>query len=79
MLILPKHYKEYKKCQVVFSIIPWVQGFSIMLLWGPFTNLHRLWIEMSIAAIGGGCIITTLLSESMTLLTAPCPKLMPSL
>lgn len=35
-----------------------------MLSWGPETNVHRLWVEMAIGALGGGAIITSLLSES---------------
>ena len=31
--------------------------------WGPNTNYHRLWAEMAFAALGGGAVITTLLTS----------------
>ena len=63
-LMLSKHFKEYKKAQAFFSIIPWLQAISIIIGWGPTTSLTQLWSEMAVAAIGGGFIITSLLSES---------------
>ncbi|GFZ47341.1 hypothetical protein JCM24511_05084 [Saitozyma sp. JCM 24511] len=57
-----RHWKEYKWFQFAVSLIPWLQGLSIMLSWGPETNVHRLWVEMAIGALGGGAIITSLLT-----------------
>lgn len=46
------------------SLFPWIQAISIMTLWGPDTTVARLSTEMAVAAVGGGVIITSLLSGS---------------
>ncbi|KAK4685900.1 sedoheptulose-bisphosphatase, partial [Tremellales sp. Uapishka_1] len=56
-----RHYKEYKWFQLAMSLIPWLQAISIIIFWSPSTNIHELWIEMAIGALGGGATITSLL------------------
>nr|WRH23635.1 Histidine phosphatase superfamily [Naematelia aurantialba] len=58
-----RHYKEYKWFQFIASLVPWIQAISIMVFWGPETSVHRLWVEMAIGSLGGGAIITTLLTS----------------
>lgn len=53
---------HYKGLTIVSSAIPLISSLSVVLTWSDRTNMHRLWIEMALAAWGGGVIITTLLS-----------------
>lgn len=58
-----RHFKEYKWFQFVVSLIPWLQGLSIIASWDVETSQTRLWIEMAVGALGGGAVITSLLTS----------------
>ncbi|KAL7421302.1 hypothetical protein Q5752_004187 [Cryptotrichosporon argae] len=58
-----RHYKEYKWFQVVASCVPWLQTLSLLFGWGLDTSVHRLWAEMAVGSIGGGALITSLLTS----------------
>lgn len=56
-----QRFKEYKWFVVSVSVIPSLQALSIMTNWGIDTNVHRLWVEMTIGQMGGGAVLTALL------------------
>ncbi|KAK1922622.1 major facilitator superfamily domain-containing protein [Papiliotrema laurentii] len=56
-----RRFKEYKWFVVSVSVIPSLQALSIMTNWGIDTNVHRLWVEMTIGQMGGGAVLTALL------------------
>ncbi|KAL7418069.1 vacuolar amino acid permease [Mrakia frigida] len=52
---------RYKKLTIISCFPPLLSSAAIMT-WGTGTNLNRLWIEMALANLGGGIMITTLLT-----------------
>ena len=44
------------------NVLTVVQGISVLVDWQVSSNVHQLWIENAIGSIGGGAVITSLLS-----------------
>lgn len=62
-MLTSKRYGKYKWFQVWMNVLTVAQGISVLLDWQISSNVHQLWIENAIGSLGGGAVITSLLSK----------------